>query len=66
MKDKECGIYKSLGILQTGQLVETDRSGLVAEAQPDRLQSAKNITKEVLSEFTKEDLLRADKAAKTL
>lgn len=25
------GIYKSLGILQTGQLVETDRSGLVAE-----------------------------------
>lgn len=25
------GIYKNLGILQTGQLVETDRSGLVAE-----------------------------------
>lgn len=25
------GIYKELGILQTGQLVETDRSGLVAE-----------------------------------
>lgn len=25
------GIYRNLGILQTGQLVETDRSGLVAE-----------------------------------
>lgn len=38
----------------------------VVEAQSDRLQSAKNITKEVLSEFTEEDLLRANMAAKTL
>lgn len=37
----------------------------VVEAQSDRLQSSKNITKETLSEITEEDLLRADKVSNT-